>query len=75
VDHPRGSPEAPMSAAELDDKFATCARRALGDVAVEVAEMLRRLDELPSMDALETLLMGSRSLAAPVDRHAVENRV
>jgi 2-methylcitrate dehydratase PrpD len=53
VDHPRGTPENPLSPDELRDKFRDCARRALRPAQVERAlELLASLDALPALDGL-----------------------
>ena len=59
VDYPKGSAEVRLSRTELEDKFRSCARRALGEPAVEQAlGMLNGMESLDDVSRLSTLLMG-----------------
>jgi 2-methylcitrate dehydratase PrpD len=59
VDYPKGSAEVRLSRDELEDKFRSCARRVLGEPAVEQAlGILNRLESLDDVGRLSTLLMG-----------------
>ncbi len=59
VDHPRGSPEAPLGRADLDRKFRDCAAAALSPSAVErVLQMLHEIDTLPDLHDLMRVLAG-----------------
>jgi 2-methylcitrate dehydratase PrpD len=65
VDFPKGSPEAPMSQAELEAKFLTCARHALDEtVAQRVMAMLKELESLSDLSELGELLAGGPVPAA-----------
>jgi 2-methylcitrate dehydratase PrpD len=56
-DHPRGSPENPLSRAQIEDKFRTYARGVLPGAAVEEAiGAISRLEELKSVRRLMDLL-------------------
>jgi 2-methylcitrate dehydratase PrpD len=58
-DHPRGSPENPLSRAQIEDKFRTYARGVLPGAAVEEAiGAISRLEELKSVRRLMDLLRG-----------------
>ena len=53
ADGARGYPEHPASAAELETKFRTCARRAISEAATESAlDGLRKFSELPHVQDL-----------------------
>jgi len=59
VDAPKGSAEAPLTRAELEDKFRSCANRALDDQSVSKAlAMLNSLEALASTAELSALLIG-----------------
>ena len=60
VDHPRGTPEAPLTPEELREKFTACARRALNDAAMrEAAGMLENIENLKSIAPLSGILAGT----------------
>lgn len=54
VDHPRGSPQAPLSREELAGKYRDCAAIALPEGAVE--QSLRLLSDLESLDDVSELM-------------------
>jgi 2-methylcitrate dehydratase PrpD len=57
ADGARGYPERPASEAELDDKFLSCAERALGsDAARQALDLLRRFESLEDVTALLAVL-------------------
>lgn len=59
VRHAKGSPEAPMTPAELDAKFTRCAERVLRRDSLERArEYIHDLDQLGDIRGLCNLLMG-----------------
>ena len=59
VDSPKGSAEVPMTRPELEQKFRACARRVLGEPAVEQAlGMVNAIESLDDVSRLATLLMG-----------------
>jgi 2-methylcitrate dehydratase PrpD len=56
-DHPRGSPENPLSRAQIEEKFRTYGRKALTAARVEeLIENLSRLEKLKSVRALMAML-------------------
>jgi len=56
---PKGGPENPMTSAELEAKFNTCAQRVLsGGDARQAMELLHNLEDVPNVRALAELLMG-----------------
>jgi 2-methylcitrate dehydratase PrpD len=58
-DHPRGSPENPLTRAQIEDKFRTYARGVLPATAAEEAiGAITRLEELTSVRRLMDLLRG-----------------
>ncbi len=61
VDHSRGRPERPLTAAELRDKFDTCASRALDPEQVgQVADLIDALEGVENIRELCELLGGSK---------------
>ena len=57
--HAKGSPEFPMTEAELNEKFFECARHALApDKAKGAAEQIARLETLPNVRPLCDILRG-----------------
>ncbi len=52
VDHPRGSPEIPVSHAELLAKFNSCASRFEGDELTAATKALEEFDTLPTVSQL-----------------------
>ena len=53
----RGHPDAPLSGAELHEKFLACARTVLSpDEAAGVAEQLGHLEDIPDVRALTSRL-------------------
>ena len=59
VDHPKGSPEVPLSSEDLRAKFVECAGRALKKDAVDQAlEYLNCLEGLADLQPLFDLLIG-----------------
>ncbi|MGH7825548.1 MAG: MmgE/PrpD family protein [Candidatus Binatia bacterium] len=57
--HPRGGFESPLSAEEIEDKFRANARLALSeDKVIGVIELVRHLEQLPSIATLTELLNG-----------------
>ena len=63
VEHPRGSPEDPLTQVELDRKFLDCASVILDDVSASLA-----LERLHAFDSLKDLRLLTRALSAPM-RH------
>jgi 2-methylcitrate dehydratase PrpD len=62
VDHPKGSPQSPLTDEELKGKFVACARRTLSEKAVsESMAMLGRLETLENVRPLTALLLGDAS--------------
>jgi 2-methylcitrate dehydratase PrpD len=60
VEIPKGSLQVPMSPEELRMKFSECACQALSrDAAVQVADLIDRLEELDRLDPLFELLIGN----------------
>jgi len=58
-DHPRGSPENPLSRAQIEGKFLTYAKARLpASCAEEVIRTVSRLEELGSTRTLMDLLRG-----------------
>ncbi len=58
VEYPKGTPQSPLSAKELKEKFVECAKRALKEKAANQAlEMLEALEGLESVAPLCQLLM------------------
>lgn len=58
-EHPKGSPQVPMSAAELEAKFRDCARDVISDASVErVLGYVARLESLGDITPLCQELMG-----------------
>jgi 2-methylcitrate dehydratase PrpD len=59
VDHPKGSPEVPLTAQELREKFIECARRALKEgAAAQALEYLAHLESLSDLKPLCESLTG-----------------
>jgi 2-methylcitrate dehydratase PrpD len=59
VEHAKGGREHPLSEEELREKFADCARRAIGEQAIaEVLHFLRSLESVQDIRPLGQLLMG-----------------
>lgn len=59
VDYPKGSSGAPFTAAELEEKFLSCARRALtAEAATEALHMIQGLESIQDLRAVGEVLMG-----------------
>jgi 2-methylcitrate dehydratase PrpD len=64
-DHPRGSPENPLSRAQIEDKFHTYARALLPAAAIEEAiGAISKLEDLKSVRRLMDLLRVGRERSA-----------
>jgi 2-methylcitrate dehydratase PrpD len=62
IEHPRGSPSAPLRHDELTAKFRDCARRALEPEAVERAlALLGSIETVPDVNALVEALVPHRT--------------
>lgn len=62
VSHPRGSAAAPMSPAELQQKFKDCAAACLEPAQIERSmQMLLEIDRLPDLTALMAALRGGQA--------------
>ncbi|HEU4343840.1 MAG TPA: MmgE/PrpD family protein [Candidatus Binatia bacterium] len=60
VHHAKGGPEFPLTAEELKQKFATCARQTISEAsATRAAEYVERLETLDDIKPLCELLMGA----------------
>jgi len=66
VDHPKGSPQAPLTWEELVAKFRDCASRALAAEAAErVVALVRRIEALANVRELTEALMAAEARASP----------
>ena len=60
AEHAKGSPEFPMTEAELDEKFFECARHAIPAVSAQQAlENIQKLETLSSVRPLCDLMRGA----------------
>ena len=66
VDHPKGSPQAPLTWEELVAKFRDCASRALAAEAAErVVALVRRIEALADVRELTEALTAAEARASP----------
>ena len=59
VEHAKGSPEAPLTTNELEEKFVECSRRAISEKTIgQILGYVGRIETLADIRPLCQLLMG-----------------
>jgi 2-methylcitrate dehydratase PrpD len=60
VEHPRGTPENPLSRGEMEQKFVGCAKEVLSEDQVQAAvDLLKHFEEVSDVGDLSRVLTGT----------------